>query len=84
MILLKEGTILAEGEAIGNNALALDAVPQQNLYRGEYYDVTLKINEETEITIKSKTKASLGQSLKISFAGDDIIVYAQKPQAGKN
>ena len=84
MILLKEGTILAEGEAIGNNALALDAVPLQNLYRGEYYDVTLKINEETEITIKSKTKAPLGQSLKISFAGDDIIVYAQKPQSGKN
>ncbi len=84
MILLKEGTILAEGEAIGNNALALDAVPQQNLYRGEYYDVTLKINEETEITIKSKAKAPLGQSLKLSFAEDDIIVYAQKPQAGKN
>lgn len=80
VILLKEGSILSDGETAENDSLVLDAVPQQNLYRGDYYDVRLKIDEETEITFKSRTKLSVGKVLKLTCKREDIIVYAQKAQ----
>ena len=81
-ILLKEGTIIGDGQSAGNAVLVLDAVPQQNLYRGDYYDVRLMIDEQTGITLKCKTKLALGSVLKIAFAREDIIVYSQKTQMG--
>lgn len=79
-VLLKEGTVFLTGEVPADAALVLDAVPQQNLYRGEYYDVRLKIDEQTEITLKNKTKLPAGQVLKIVCSAEDIIVYAEKTQ----
>ncbi|MBQ6509963.1 MAG: ABC transporter ATP-binding protein [Flexilinea sp.] len=82
-ILLKEGTFLSDSDVPGNTALVLDAVPQQNLYRGEYYDVRLKVDEETEITLRSKTKLPAGRVLKIACKREDLIVYGQKPQTAE-
>ena len=79
-ILLKEGTFLSDGQTPGGDALVLDAVPQQNLYRGEYYDVTLKISDEVEVTFRSRAKVPLYRSLKVSCDAEDIIVYSQEAQ----
>ncbi len=82
-ILLKEGTFFPEGEVPENAFLVLEAVPEQNLYRGEYYDVRLKVDEQTEITFKSKFKLPLGRVMKISCRREDVIVYPQTPQTAE-
>ncbi len=73
-ILLKNGKI-SGNDLTGKADFVLDAVPQKNAFRGDYYDVELKINDDTVIGIRNKGSLPLNQAVKLSYQRDDYIIY---------
>lgn len=74
-ILLKPGFVNLEDMAQSRAALVLDAVSIESTYRGDYYDVVLKIDANADITLKSVSKILPGERVKLRFDSDDLIVY---------
>lgn len=74
-VLLKDGSVTASDSKDVKNSLTLEAIPVQNIYRGDYYDVQMKIDEKTEITLKNKEKLALDSKVYIFCSGEQIIVY---------
>ena len=74
-ILLRSGIINASDQKEARPALVLKAAVLQSTYRGEYYDVFMKIDEDTEIILRSTEKLSPGENISLTFPADSVIVY---------
>ncbi len=74
-VLLKSGIINMSDQSDIPGKLDIDAVVLQNTYRGDYYDVLLKIDDHTEIIQRSTVKISPGAKVKVSFPENSLIVY---------
>lgn len=74
-LLVKDGKFISDADGIDPAALVLNAVPLQNTYRGDYYDVRMKIDADIEITLKSRVKLTADRMVRICCPQDRIIVY---------
>ena len=83
-VLIKDGMINSGPAEKNGRALVLDAVPVQNIYRGDYYDVLLKIDENCEITLRSREKVPTGQTVAVTCPEDRVIVYPNSTSNGRN
>ncbi len=74
-ILLKSGYINQADKAAFPAKLVLDAVPEQNTYRGDYYDSVLKIDYDTKIILRSTEKLDPGEKVTVGFPESSLIIY---------
>lgn len=79
-ILIKDGMIGSERAEKSDHALVLDAIPLQNIYRGDYYDVLLKIDGNCEITLRSRDKVPTELPVQVICPKDRIIVYPDRSE----